>query len=161
MYGVAFVGRMGVVAHTALAAERRCWTFLSAALRKDTSPCATEPLYVASRHGRDGAAAHSARARAPLLMAASVEANARVPSVFRRADEKGRAFPGNTEADVETVVSRPLLARNREKGVTSPGTEGETHQIQPKSKGETNDSSNAQHLSRDCNIKKSDKMPTQ
>ncbi|MDE1156354.1 MAG: HNH endonuclease [Acidobacteriaceae bacterium] len=48
-----------------------------------------------------------------------------------------------------------------QKGVTPPGTEGQTDHIQPKSKGGTNDPSNAQHLCRDCNIKKSDKLPNQ
>ena len=48
-----------------------------------------------------------------------------------------------------------------QKGVTPPGTEGQTDHIQPASKGGTNDPSNAQHLCRDCNIKKSDKLPNQ
>jgi RHS repeat-associated protein len=48
-----------------------------------------------------------------------------------------------------------------QKGVTPPGSEGQTDHIQPKSKGGTNDPSNAQHLCRDCNIKKSDKVPNQ
>ena len=48
-----------------------------------------------------------------------------------------------------------------QKGVQPPGTEGQTDHIQPKSKGGTNDPSNAQHLCRDCNIKKSDKLPNQ
>jgi 5-methylcytosine-specific restriction endonuclease McrA len=48
-----------------------------------------------------------------------------------------------------------------QKGVTPPGNEGQTDHIQPKSKGGTNDPSNAQHLCRDCNIKKSDKLPNQ
>jgi len=45
--------------------------------------------------------------------------------------------------------------------VTPPGNEGQTDHIVPKSKGGTNDPSNAQHLCRDCNINKSDKMPNQ
>jgi RHS repeat-associated protein len=48
-----------------------------------------------------------------------------------------------------------------QKGVSPPGNEGQTDHIQPKSKGGTNDPSNAQHLRRDCNIKKSDKLPNQ
>jgi len=48
-----------------------------------------------------------------------------------------------------------------QKGVTPPGNEGQTDHIVPKSKGGTNDPSNAQHLCRDCNINKSDKMPNQ
>ncbi len=48
-----------------------------------------------------------------------------------------------------------------QKGVTPPGNEGQTDHIVPKSKGGTNDPSNAQHLCRDCNIQKSDKMPNQ
>jgi RHS repeat-associated protein len=48
-----------------------------------------------------------------------------------------------------------------QKGVTPPGSEGQTDHIQPKSKGGTNDPSNAQHLCRDCNRQKSDKVPNQ
>jgi hypothetical protein len=48
-----------------------------------------------------------------------------------------------------------------EKGVTPPGTEGQTDHKVPKSKGGTNEPSNAQHFCRDCNLKKSDKLPNQ
>ena len=50
-------------------------------------------------------------------------------------------------------------AQQSQKGVTPPGNEGQTDHIVPASKGGTNDPSNAEHLCRDCNIKKSDSMP--
>ncbi len=40
-------------------------------------------------------------------------------------------------------------------------SKGQTDHTVPKSKGGTNEPSNAQHLCRDCNIKKSDKMANQ
>ena len=58
--------------------------------------------------------------------------------------------------DIETTPGQ-----KSQKGVTPPGNEGQTDHIQPRSKGGSNDPSNAQHLCRDCNIKKSDKVPNQ
>ncbi len=57
---------------------------------------------------------------------------------------------------VETTPGQKL-----QKGVAPPGGEGQTDHIQPKSRGGTNDPSNAQHLCRDCNIKNSNKLPGQ
>ena len=46
-----------------------------------------------------------------------------------------------------------------QKGVTPPGTQGEGDHIKLKSKGGTNGSDNIQHLCRDCNAAKGDKLP--
>lgn len=52
--------------------------------------------------------------------------------------------------------TKTVPAKKSEKGVTPPANEGQTDHIKPKSKGGTNDPSNAQHTCRSCNRKKSD-----
>ena len=52
--------------------------------------------------------------------------------------------------------AKTVPAKKSEKGVTPPANEGQTDHIKPKSKGGTNDPSNAQHTCRSCNRKKSD-----
>jgi RHS repeat-associated protein len=61
----------------------------------------------------------------------------------------------------EKCSSETVPAQKSQKGVKPPGNEGQTDHKIPKSKGGTNDPSNAAHLCRDCNRQKSDKMPNQ
>jgi len=81
----------------------------------------------------------------------------------------GGVFSSKTKRDIKASAdgkcqacgAETTPAQKSQKGVTPPGTEGQTDHIKPKSKGGTNEPSNAQHLCRACNLKKSDKMPGQ
>jgi RHS repeat-associated protein len=81
----------------------------------------------------------------------------------------GGNFSSKTKQDAKAAAggkcqncgTETTPGQKSQKGVTPPGTEGQTDHIVPKSKGGTNEPSNAQHLCRDCNLKKSDKLPGQ
>jgi RHS repeat-associated protein len=78
----------------------------------------------------------------------------------------GGKFSPKTARDAKDAAGGKCKSCGREttpgqksaKGVKPLGSEGQTDHIHPKSKGGTNEPSNAQHLCRDCNIKKSNKV---
>ena len=74
----------------------------------------------------------------------------------------GRFSPGTKQGAKEAAGGKcqncgteTTPGQKSEKGVTPPKNEGQTDHIEPASKGGTNAPSNAQHLCRECNIKKS------
>src|SRR5204863_2965673 len=79
----------------------------------------------------------------------------------------GGRFSSQTKQDAKAAAEgkcqncgvETTPGQKSQKGVTPPGTEGQTDHKIPASKGGTNERSNAQHLCRECNLKKSDKMP--
>jgi hypothetical protein len=81
----------------------------------------------------------------------------------------GADFSSKTKKDAKAAVDGKCQncgvetspGQKSQKGVTPPGTEGQTDHFIPKSKGGTNEPSNARHLCRDCNLKNSNKMPNQ
>ena len=81
----------------------------------------------------------------------------------------GGAFSSKTKQEAKEAAggkcqncgTETTPGQKSQKGVTPPGNEGQTDHVVPKSKGGSNEPSNAQHLCRDCNIKKSDKLPNQ
>jgi RHS repeat-associated protein len=77
----------------------------------------------------------------------------------------GGDFSPKTKKDTATAAggtcalcgTKTTPAEKSQKGVTPPATEGQTDHKKAKSKGGTNDPSNAQHTCRKCNREKSDK----
>jgi hypothetical protein len=79
----------------------------------------------------------------------------------------GGTFSSKTKKDAKAAADgkcqncgvETTPGEKSQKGVTPPDTEGQTDHIVPKSKGGTNEPSNAQHFCRKCNLAKSDKTP--
>ena len=65
------------------------------------------------------------------------------------------------DGNCQKCGTKTTPGQKSQKGVKPLKSEGQTDHIHPKSKGGTNDRSNAQHLCRECNIRKSDTVPNQ
>jgi RHS repeat-associated protein len=138
-------------------------THISATALEASGPTAVGGLVAAPETGGASLVVSAGAGATALVSSGTLAGGAKnVAAVAMAAKAGGRFSPGTKQAAKQAAGGKcqncgteTTPGQKSQKGVTPPKNEGQTDHIQPASKGGTNDPSNAQHLCRECNIKKS------
>jgi len=137
---------------------------ISATALEASGPAAVGGIILAPETGGASLVVSGGAVATALVSSATLVGGAKnVAAVAMAAKAGGRFSPGTKQAAKGAAGGKCQICgkattpgQKSQKGVTPPKNEGQTDHIKPASKGGTNDPSNAQHLCRECNLKKSD-----